>query len=135
MATNHKIGGSTPSILKVMKARFSLYEQWTRFQNIFLFKKSTFFDYFLESSCSFYFGFLCGNLFGTFLIFLRSRVVWDGVLFFFLMLCFEFLNFFIYKRIRYRLFTTPTRFGVCILKNFQTGMLLGFFIDAFKVGS
>lgn len=119
----------------LMDDRFSLFEQWSRFQKIFSFKKRIFFYYFLESSCSFYLGFLCGNIFGTFLIFLRNRVIWDGFLFFFLIIFFEFLNFFIYKQIRYRLLGTFSKQGIFILKNFQTGILFGFFIDAFKVGS
>lgn len=150
-----------------MDDRFTLYEQWSRFQKIFLFKKRKFFYYFLESSCSFYLGFLFGNIFGTFLTFLRNLVSWDGILFFFLIVFFEFLNFFIYKRIRFRLIGTvsnlkacsanakrlrwpkglqggsrsicvspqPASLGVFFLKNFQTGILFGFFIDAFKVGS
>ena len=144
------------SILNFMD-RFSLHEQWSKFQKTFLFKKRVFFYYFLDSSCSFYLGFICGNIFGTFLIFLRNRVIWDGVLFFFLIVFFEILNFFIYKQMRFRLLATfrdfskslkgpPTRSVgggpalrqrriVFILKNFQTGILFGFFIDAFKVGS
>ena len=92
--------------------------------------KKTFFsknfhNSFLESACSFYFGLIIGNLFGTFLNFLRKKIVWDGMLLLLIVFFFEFFNFLIYKKSVKKPF----------LKNLQIGLLFGFFIDAFKVGS
>ena len=78
---------------------------------------------FLESLCVFYLSFLIGNSFGTFLIFLREKVFWDGVVLILFIFFFEFLNFLIYKK------------KASWLINLQLGILFGFFIDAFKVGS
>lgn len=100
-------------------------------------KKSFFFNlkkidkYFLAAACSLYFGFVIGNLFGTFLIFLRNTIIWDGMSLIFIILFLEIINSIIYniklKKKRFLFFL--------ILRNFQIGLLLGFFIDAFKVGS
>nr|YP_009518896.1 hypothetical protein Ycf20 [Boodleopsis pusilla]AYC64868.1 hypothetical protein Ycf20 [Boodleopsis pusilla] len=87
--------------------------------------------YFLESACSFYFGLIFGNLFGTFLNFLRNEIVWDGTVLLIIILFFEFFNYCIYKK-------NPIKGSfrcLILLKNFQIGILLGLFIDAFKVGS
>nr|YP_009130539.1 hypothetical chloroplast RF20 [Tydemania expeditionis]CEO91069.1 hypothetical chloroplast RF20 [Tydemania expeditionis] len=46
-----------------------------------------------------------------------------------MVLIFEILNFMVYNK---RLLNNPL---LIILKNIQLGVLLGFFIDAFKVGS
>nr|AYC64136.1 hypothetical protein Ycf20 [Johnson-sea-linkia profunda] len=93
--------------------------------------------YFLESACSFYFGLIFGNLFGTFLNFLRNEIVWDGTVLIIIILFFEFFNYLIYKKKQgsFRLPFVSKRHGLVILKNFQIGILLGLFIDAFKVGS
>ena len=81
----------------------------------------------LESIFSFYLGLIIGNL-------LRTKIAW------FLIFFFEFLNFVIYSP-----FTQIGSSGVrssmqykkllMVLKNIQIGILLGFFLDAFKVGS
>nr|AYC63924.1 hypothetical protein Ycf20 [Flabellia petiolata] len=84
---------------------------------------------FLISVCYFYLGFVLGNLFGTFLNFFRNKIIWDGAILFIIILIFETLNFFIYNR---KLLNKKL---LIILKNIQIGILLGFFIDAFKVGS
>ena len=79
--------------------------------------------------CCFYFGFLIGNLFGTFLRFLRNQFLWDGTVLLIILILFEILNFLISNK------TFINQFCKKILKNIQFGIFLGFFIDAFKVGS
>nr|YP_009519373.1 hypothetical protein Ycf20 [Pseudocodium devriesii]AYC65406.1 hypothetical protein Ycf20 [Pseudocodium devriesii] len=92
-------------------------------------KQKNFLKSFLLSICCFYGGFLGGNLFGTFLNFLRSQIPWDGTILILILLLFEFFNFLIYtKKLLNKKF-------LMIIKNIQIGVLLGFFIDAFKVGS
>ena len=86
-------------------------------------------NFFLESICGFYFGFVIGNLFGTFLSFLRNKIAWDGTILLFLILFFEVVNFIIYKK------KILNKKLLIFIKNIQIGVLLGFFIDAFKVGS
>ena len=71
----------------------------------------------LESIVSFYLGLIIGNL-------LRTKIAW------FLIFIFEFLNFIIYSPS-----LTINQKVLTILKNIQIGILLGFFLDAFKVGS
>ena len=78
----------------------------------------------------FYFGFLIGNLFGTFLNSLRNRFLENITVLFSILILFEILNYLIYdkrfnslKNLQYS------------LKNLQFGILLGFFIDAYKIGS
>nr|YP_009519078.1 hypothetical protein Ycf20 [Callipsygma wilsonis]AYC65030.1 hypothetical protein Ycf20 [Callipsygma wilsonis] len=80
---------------------------------------------FLKYVCTFYLSFIFGSLFGTFLIFFRKNIIWDGIILFLLILNFEYLNFLIYRKKKY----------IKIFKNIQIGLLIGFFIDAFKVGS
>nr|QXI88250.1 photosystem I assembly protein ycf20 [Ulva intestinalis] len=93
-------------------------------------------------------GFVCGNLFGTFLIFFRVYTNWDGLIIILTILFIEFINFITYiKSFKYHKFN---KFFVKIYKNkiffllfknlkflnfYKMGLLLGFFIDAFKVGS
>ena len=95
---------------------------------------------FLESACSFYLGFIIGNLFGTFLNFLRNKIIWDGIILIIIIFFFEFLNFIIYNKnqLAPQASSIPKFLNkklLIILKNFQIGILFGFFIDAFKVGS
>lgn len=92
-------------------------------------------------------GFVCGNLFGTFLNFFRHFTNWDGTIILFTILFIEFINYFNYTN----RFQTPKE-PISLTANFQTikhvnkqiifilnfykiGLLLGFFTDAFKVGS
>ena len=127
--------------------------------NLFLSKVQNFSNYFLESACSFYLGFILGNLFGTFLTFFRNQILWDGILLMTIILLFEFLNFIIYKKkspLGPFYWSAPKKTGLrgeeppprgnpsskfqnkklfIILKNLQIGLLFGLFIDAFKVGS
>nr|AYC64693.1 hypothetical protein Ycf20 [Halimeda minima] len=66
---------------------------------------------------SFYLGLIIGNL-------LRTKIAW------FLIFFFEFLNFMIYSPS-----ININKKILIIFKNLQIGILLGFFLDAFKVGS
>nr|QUV75668.1 hypothetical chloroplast RF20 [Caulerpa lentillifera] len=118
-------------------------------------KKRKFIFSFFQSSCSFYFGLICGNLFGTFLVFLRTPLGnWDGLILLFLILFFEFLNIQTIKKSgapakrmakhtawssnkksKFSKFSIRRARASIIIQNIQLGLLLGFFIDAFKVGS
>ena len=135
------------------------FNKLSQVSNLFLSKIKNFSNYFLESACSFYLGFILGNLFGTFLTFFRNQIFWDGILLMTIILLFEFLNFIIYKKkgpLGTFYWSAPKKTGLrgedppprgkpsskfqnkklfIILKNLQIGLLFGLFIDAFKVGS
>ncbi len=98
-------------------------------QKSFYIKKIDFlkqnFDFLFEY---FFIGFILGNLFGSFLTFFRHYFSWDGlwiICIIFLLEIFNWLFFQFQNGSQYfpRLF--PIRIGV----------LLGFFVDAYKVGS
>lgn len=85
-------------------------------------------------------GFFLGNIFGTFLNFLRRAVPWDGfIIGAFICLC-EYISFQTYRRR-----TRPRNGSVSDehpvfgswrpLNLLKLGLLFGFFVDAFKVGS
>jgi hypothetical protein len=93
-------------------------------------------------------GFICGNIFGTFLIFFRNLINWDGFIILLLIIKIELINYLIYnKNIKNFKFLQIKilnfffkRFKINLLSikifNFyKIGLLLGFFTDAFKVGS
>lgn len=140
------------------------FNKLSQVSNLFFSKIKNFSNYFLESACSFYLGFILGNLFGTFLTFFRNQIFWDGFLLMTILLLFEFLNFIIYKKkdlpAASQDWSVPKKTGLrgedpppivlrprgpkpsskfqklfIILKNLQIGILFGLFIDAFKVGS
>lgn len=131
--------------------RHTFFNQLSQVLNRFLLKIKSAKAQFLKSACSFYLGFIIGNLFGTFLDLLRNQMIWDGIILMMIIFFFEFLNFFIYHPkparpptgVPYQRgpaptssiskFPNPKRF--IILKNLQIGILFGLFIDAFKVGS
>jgi len=169
-------------------------------------KKVLFFEiYFAKGVFFLFFGFLLGNLFGSFLGIFRKLVIWDGFIVLIIILFQEFISYSIYKSKKRTLFfyvktkktyklkkknfffnriiqlinffilnffnfsifikkfilrvysvfpktikkkmihfffnetlTTNKAYQIYILKNlnlFKIGILLGFFIDAFKVGS
>ena len=93
-------------------------------------------------------GFICGNLFGTFLIFFRFYTNWDGLIIILTILIIEFINFITYGK-SFKYHKSNNFFSKIYKKNFffllfknlkflnfyKMGLLLGFFIDAFKVGS
>lgn len=131
-------------------------------------------------------GFVCGNLFGTFLNYFRNFVSWDGIIISLTILVIEFINYLNFSFNKsssnnlinetklteaplnrnnqsfqaiqnqsneqtkdLRSYSIPLlksrsvikfpaldkRHGVKILNFYKIGLLLGFFIDAFKVGS
>ena len=100
-----------------------------KWKEIWFIKKKNFWNYFLIATCSLYSGFILGNLFGTFLNLLRTQITWDFSLLIIIILTFELLNYFIYTKEFFN------KILLIILKNLQIGLLFGFFIDAFKVGS
>jgi hypothetical protein len=122
---------------------------------IWLFK-----TYLTTSVFFFFFGFMCGNLFGTFLVFFRQWIVWDGFLILLTILFIElinYLNFYIckpsdelklydtqYQRLPNTLNVqldlqsfnqSSFKITIRLLNFYKLGLLFGFFIDAFKVGS
>ncbi len=122
-----------------------------------------------------FFGFVCGNLFGTFLNYFRNFVQWDGLIISLTILIIEFINYLNFcftkaslktlnydnqslqpvqdklieqtknftrdsilitkRRLSGKLSLLNKRYWVKILNFYKIGLLLGFFIDAFKVGS
>lgn len=154
--------------------RHTFFNQFSQNLNRILLKIKMARAQFLESACSFYLGFIIGNLFGTFLDLLRNKIIWDGIILIMIIFFFEFINFIIYKQARRSAGSAPpfddeesrqqdlgrttiwsplgtnrqrprkaqapsfkfqNKKLLIILKNFQIGILFGFFIDAFKVGS
>lgn len=119
----------------------NLFRKWNQWQKKLFSKNKNFSNDFLKSTCSFYFGFVIGNLFGTFLNLLRNKIVWDGIILFMIILLLELMNFLIYNPKRestFKLhsgFLNQNRKILIVFKNFQIGTLFGLLIDAFKVGS
>ena len=167
--------------LKAIQARFRKKRQ--------LFEKT-----FVSSTFFLFFGFMCGNLFGTFLSFFRNTIPWDGAIIVLILLFIEWVNYlnFVILNNREPIPSSPenqrsiflfilTQIGLIIprsldklnsfinpqikektklkkqwsrffkstvifiqrkrntiirlLNFYKLGLLLGFFIDAFKVGS
>jgi Protein of unknown function (DUF565) len=88
-------------------------------------------------------GFFLGNIFGTFLNVLRGIFHWDGLIILaFIFLC-EFISFQTYRPIaeaKTRATLIRAQESVYILSwrplnLIKLGLLFGFFVDAFKVGS
>lgn len=80
-------------------------------------------------------GFFIGNVFGVFLTLLRDWFKSDLLIVGFLLCLSEFISFQTYKR-RARRFDLPTRGFLWRPFNLvKLGLLFGFFVDAFKVGS
>ena len=128
----------TPLIYFITTSTFSLQRK------IFFFKKVFSFALF-----SLFFGFLVGNLFGTFLNTIRSFIFWDGFIIFIIVFIMELLNCVLYNHFFNKkkkqpfvpLFPSKKGFSLTLVINWKTmnilkiGILFGFFIDAFKVGS
>ena len=90
------------------------------------------------------FGFLLGNVFGTFLNTLRFFFFWDVFIIFLLVVLLEILNY-----NAYNVFSRPkgsvlsyaeqevrsAKIVVQFINFFKIGLMIGFFVDAFKVGS
>lgn len=76
-------------------------------------------------------GFVTGSGFCTILSFIRETEIWDGFVIFFLIVFFEKIGKQVYRRTQ----TTQSHRFLKFLNCWKTGILLGFFVDAFKVGS
>jgi cytochrome c biogenesis protein CcdA len=114
-------------------------------------KKIDFFEKSFAFSMFFLFlGFVCGNLFGTFLTFFRNFTSWDGIIIIMTILLIEFINYLSYATLKKDLKKKLTvedknenahcffsfKKNILLFLNFyKIGILLGFFTDAFKVGS
>lgn len=88
-----------------------------------------FLNFFAESFFYLFLGFLTGNLFGTLLATIRTFGLWDGMIILSLLGFLEFLGKLIYKTRK-----NSIKFWK-LLNAWKIGILLGFFIEAFKVGS
>lgn len=101
---------------------FNSQYQFSLFQNVFT-----------ASIFYLFIGFVTGSGFCTILSLIRETQVWDGFVIFFMLLFFEKIGRKVYTR-------TETEKGkkqrlLKLLNCWKTGILLGFFVDAFKVGS
>nr|YP_009472432.1 hypothetical protein [Bryopsis sp. HV04063]ARO74128.1 hypothetical protein [Bryopsis sp. HV04063] len=76
----------------------------------------------------FFIGFIIGNIFGSFLVFFRPWFIWDGLLMICLILILESGNYLFFK-----ISKKQKKFHSYL--SIRTGLLIGFFIDAYKVGS
>lgn len=166
----------------MMRSNTKLLQLVNKAQLAMIEKGKVFKENFVVSTFCLFFGFMCGNLFGTFLNFFRSIIHWDGAIIALTLLFIEFINYLNFvvlkknsvqkRRIFFSVDPKPRRFwnlqtffkeltktNTSILKiktifrnvsltiqsklnlfirflNFyKIGLLLGFFIDAFKVGS
>ena len=110
---------------------------------VYLNRKNSFFkEVFSFALFTLFVGFLIGNLFGTFLNTIRSFIFWDGLIIFIILSIMELLNFILYSKAK-RFFVISQKISYypnnqIIWKNLnylKIGIMFGFFIDAFKVGS
>ncbi|BDA51826.1 hypothetical protein COCOBI_pt-1140 (chloroplast) [Coccomyxa sp. Obi] len=88
------------------------------------------------------FGFLLANIFGTFLNVLRDAVSWDGFVILGIVLFVEITNYLTYQPLKGRSRQLTSNAAIAnreviyrIVNSFKIGLLLGFFVEAFKVGS
>ena len=79
---------------------------------------------------SLFIGFFIGNLFGTFVESFRKLHITDSILILILICLNEIINFLVYNPQ-----LLPKTILYNILNAFKVGVLFGFFIDSFKVGS
>ena len=77
-------------------------------------------------------GFLSGNLFGTLLSFVRKFIIWDGFIIATFIIIIEGTSYLSYRPRRFKSFS---RFSIKAFNFFKVGLMIGFFVDAFKVGS
>ena len=80
-------------------------------------------------------GFFFGNLFGTFVDSIRKLNIADSFLILILILFTEFINFIVYNNYRKKAANLIKSKKFNFLNAFKIGVLLGIFIDSFKVGS
>nr|YP_010448192.1 hypothetical chloroplast RF20 [Symbiochloris sp. SG-2018]UTQ75673.1 hypothetical chloroplast RF20 [Symbiochloris sp. SG-2018] len=106
--------------------------------NLNIRKKSVLFQkIFTISLICLFSGFSIGNLFGTFLNDLRNFQIWDGFIICFILLIVEIINFLNYSTSKIHVIYVVDyvkKVSQC-LNYFKIGLLFGFFVDAFKVGS
>jgi hypothetical protein len=122
------------------ETRLSLFlkKSFFSFQEKFLFFQM----HFASSIFFLFFGFLTGNLFGTFLNAIRGFLPWDGLIVLVVLVIIEIISYITYHSNRrpflsiwqFRNFSKSAVFWKS-LNYFKIGLLIGFFIDAFKVGS
>jgi len=110
---------------------------------VYLNRKNSFFkEVFSFALFTLFVGFLIGNLFGTFLNTIRSFIFWDGLIIFIILSIMELLNFILYNKAK-RFFVISQKISYYpnnqiiwkSLNYLKIGIMFGFFIDAFKVGS
>lgn len=86
---------------------------------------------FLSFLLFFFLGFFIGNLFGTFVEYIKFINISNSLLILLLIISNEFINFCVYSKkkpkYKFKLYT--------FLNAFKIGTLLGFFVDSYKVGS
>ena len=78
-------------------------------------------------------GFFIGNLFGTLVESIRQFNIADSFLILSLITINELINALVYRRYQKKTNTDTKKYN--LLNAFKIGVLLGFFIDSFKVGS
>lgn len=108
-----------------------------------LFQKKTLFlkKKFLLSIFSIFFGFILGNIFGTFLNYFRNFFNLDIFIILSLLFVFETINYTNYSAqnlqspFMFIFIIDENKSLLKILNYIKIGIMLGFFIDAFKVGS
>ena len=98
-------------------------------------------DRFTRVLCFLLIGFLVGSLFGTFLNAIRKSINWDGGIVFLLISVIEISNYNVYHNKKrpfcfFILHPQVIKRSFWKLFNFfKIGLMVGFFVDAFKVGS
>ena len=100
---------------------------------------------FLCTMCSSLFGFLSGSLFGTLLEQIRHFLMWDGFIIASLLIFVEAISYISYKgdkgddKASYvknkAIEASSISLFLRSIKSFKIGVMIGFFVDAFKVGS
>lgn len=105
-------------------------------RQIFLNSKSQFvlFQNVFTASLFFLFiGFVTGSSFCTILGLIRHSNLWDGLVIIGMLFLFERVGKQVYNRVRSS--STKNQRLLKFINCWKTGILLGFFVDAFKVGS
>lgn len=74
---------STPKLIQALNAMQAHFRK----------KSQRFEKNFVASTFFLFFGFMCGNLFGTFLSFFRNTIPWDGAIIAFVLLFVEWINY------------------------------------------
>ena len=84
-----------------------------------IFQKILFFEiYFAKGIFFLFFGFLLGNLFGTFLNIFRKLIIWDGFMVGIILLAEEFISYLIYNQKKRALFFSWQKKNLYISKKF-----------------